>query len=1635
MFIICDDLGWQDIGCYDVDGNAVFETPYIDALAKEGVQFWQGYSPSPVCAPSRASVLTGKHPARLGMTSVGGGRIPHPLAPHMRVIAPYTNIRLESEEVTLPEILGPKGYYNGHVGKWHLVGRDGKPNPFDQGFDWSRQNRGIHEFFGMAGWLERMKSPVRVPYGTNAPDDPYKLDENGFAHDQNTQDALDFMKEAVEKKKPFYCYYAPYIVHAPNLTRTESLLKKYCAKMGYDYPLTGKEEFSPGQTNPYYAAMVETFDYNVHQIVSFLKTTDDPRWPGHKLFENTYVFITSDNGGMEWDQENATDNYPLDLGKIHQHEGGTRVPFIILGPNIAPGVESDVMINGYDVVPTMLSLAGEPIPDGLDGLDLSELLHQDPTDPTLVKQRDGSVRDAMLWHFPHSHTLNSTLRKGRWKLFHNYDHRENPELNQYSLYELYQSDGSPKDIHEATDVSEQHAELTAELAEEHQAMLEDLGGMPAYRNPNGSKKLPHQDRVPTVLKHGNAGDGVVWVEFETDRSAVVEATLYVTRNGGSPREDWFPAPAQVVGKGRVEASVPEGTTHYVFNLVDENDFLISYPEVGFRKDVAVQSVFALPYRPQPSEGAGVQITVGGPSSGYAETNMTGYRSRMVKKNYDADGDNVYGSEGLFFFGVDDSDKSHGFANHTQVGAEWATFSPGADATVVVEGTQWNYSSLDDPGMPPSAVVPDWDIKSAFIRKPDSGTIGGWEEALKFVVDENSPQQFRIGLMAGTVDSAVFHPTGLRISVDGGAPVEVKELDTSARIAGMVFFDVDLKGKTSAVFSIEAQRSSKAQGAGLTGVTFDLPIEQGSAEAAESVAVEVPRLNTLNYIDWPEFIARQDMVWTQIPKRWNEAPFMGNGMIGLFLYQEINNPDNSYSTGAKNELALHLGRGDYYDNRAPLDGKDHTWIYRGRLPIGFFRLQSKGDITAVSWRMDLWNARLIGEVKTSAGSYQIEGKVHALYDSIYWKVTPSEHEAVDFVWQPQKATSFARDVSLAAVERGKLSGGEVSHFYTTFASTPYPDAPEVELAESDFGNTSRQVLHGDRGELVMAWTAKEDPEDRSTTLLASIAFSQDMGVAMPEAKQDLKRALAEEEADTYSKSHEQWWHDYYPRSYVSVSDDFWEQFYWIQMYKLASASRADGMMLDTAGPWYQPGFHPLVWSDLNVQLCYWAQLTSNRTEVGKSLLNVMDRNIENLSNNVHPEWRDECLDANTVFPGDDLIAPIPHKKVADHVVWMLHNYWLFCRYENDSERMRDGLFPLLKRANATYLRYIEDHPVDIDDGKLHFKHTWSPEAATGVDMNYTIALARWSSRVLLQINEEHQLNDPKASEWQNLLDHLVGWQTDENGLRLGRDFPFDHAHRHYSHLLGYYPLFELTPDTDRELIRRSVDHWLAVTENPGKVKDSAMPVTGYTCTGAASMYAGLEDGEKALEYLRKFTFVNIYSNTLYAEGKEQLIETPISAASAMHDMLLQSWGGRIRIMPGVPNAWQDIHFQSLLCEGGALVSADRSQGELTYAQIESPDVPRRIEFKMPMDKPEFSIMAKSGKVEAVDLKPGQDGFYEVDLPAGAALVAKNSATDVAAIKPVKSPSNIQHIFGNSGKYEVVREQFKASSFREPIGITK
>ena len=573
VLILTDDLGWQDVKCYDIDEPSPMETPNIDSLAKQGVKFWQAYSPAPTCAPSRCAIMSGNHPARAQKTHVVGGAPPTPNHKYgWTMMAPWYSGHMPENETTLARVLQSNGYVTGHSGKWHMaIDHKAFPQPEDQGFDWTRSSRGA-----------RSGMPNRVSgFATIQKEDPFRLDENGYPYHQTSEDALTFLRE--NHQKPFFLYYATWLVHTPIHTRSEQLLEKYCKKLGVEKPNDQEGWTMKGQTNPFYCAMVEELDYYMGKVFDYLKGTEDPRWPGHKLIENTYIIFTSDNGGMEGHPgEVITDNYPLDKGKISAMEGGTRVPLIITGPGIPKGVESDVMVNGLDFYPTLLTLTGtkRPKDKGLDGCDLSDLLLKNPTNSSLVKNKDGKPRDTMVWHFPHSVALESTIRMGGYKLVRNYNHRFDERTTELELYQLYKTDNGKQvrvDIEEANNLASQHPQLSKQLNERLSSILNEMDASYPYYNPQARRVGEEKNLIPKVISHEIQNETVTFSVREQG-AKIVRADLIYTNNGGKKYEEWYRIKGKEKTKGTISFNLPEGSTHFYLNLIDENNFLVSYPE-------------------------------------------------------------------------------------------------------------------------------------------------------------------------------------------------------------------------------------------------------------------------------------------------------------------------------------------------------------------------------------------------------------------------------------------------------------------------------------------------------------------------------------------------------------------------------------------------------------------------------------------------------------------------------------------------------------------------------------------------------------------------------------------------------------------------------------------------------------------------------------------------------------------------------------------------------------------------------------------------------------------------------------------------------------------------------------------------
>ena len=576
VLMLVDDLGWQDVKCYDIDESSPMETPHLDALAKRGVLFRDGYSAAPTCSPSRCAIMSGNHPARAQKTHVVGGE-PPVAHKNDRLVTPWYSGRMPENELTLAKILRQHGYATGHTGKWHMA-KDhfSFPGPLDQGFDFTSHRSGFDARGVQSGMKNRLKD-----FATDQPKDPYRLDAEGFPTDPVTTSALEFMETS--KAKPFFLYYATWLVHTPIQTRSKALLEKYCQKLGVDFPTNPDGWPLEGQKNPYYCAMVESLDHYVGQLVEFLEKTDDQRNPGHKLIDNTYIFFTSDNGGNEGGHGDfITDNAPLDKGKTSAKEGGVRVPFLVAGPGIPAGKESDVMVNGLDFYPTILSMSGiaKPEEKNLDGADLLPLLTGAVGDPSLVRDQHGKPRAEMVWHYPHggATSFQSTIRSGDFKLIRNYDAQSGKvaPLELYKLVETKKGETARMDIEEAKNLAGEMPEKTAAMNSHLTKILTEMKASLPYWNPGCKFALPNKEKVPSVTEHKVDGHTIT-ATFRENGARIVRADVIYAIHPGEKTEEWFRAFGEI-DNGVVKATLPPEATHAYINLVDENNFLVSHPK-------------------------------------------------------------------------------------------------------------------------------------------------------------------------------------------------------------------------------------------------------------------------------------------------------------------------------------------------------------------------------------------------------------------------------------------------------------------------------------------------------------------------------------------------------------------------------------------------------------------------------------------------------------------------------------------------------------------------------------------------------------------------------------------------------------------------------------------------------------------------------------------------------------------------------------------------------------------------------------------------------------------------------------------------------------------------------------------------
>ncbi|MEL0186968.1 MAG: sulfatase [Flavobacteriaceae bacterium] len=441
LFILVDDLGWTDVSYNKSD---YYETIHIDNLSETSMLFDNAYAASSVCSPTRASIMTGKHPARVNITDWIPGLDPK----NKPLLGPLDRNELPLEETTIAEVLRDNNYSTFYSGKWHL-GSEGH-YPEDQGFDVNIG--GFEKGSPMGGYY----SPYKNPRLSDGP-------EGEYLTDRLTLETIELIRNR-DTKKPFAAFLSFYNVHTP-IQENKEFIDYYVEKLK-SYENTSPETVKEGdaitllnQRNAKYASMVHATDYNVGRIINFLKDNN--------LYENTLIVFTSDNGGLSTQRRVApTSVFPLRAGKGWLYEGGIRIPQLIKLPKqINKEIISEPVVS-YDLFPTIANVLNlnHSVSD-IDGVDLTNLF---------VKK--DIERDFIFWHFPHYHGSmwkpGSALRNNDWKLV------ELHEENKVELYNL------KDDISETVDVSNIFPEITSRLVNKLNEIKIDLGANKATINEN-----------------------------------------------------------------------------------------------------------------------------------------------------------------------------------------------------------------------------------------------------------------------------------------------------------------------------------------------------------------------------------------------------------------------------------------------------------------------------------------------------------------------------------------------------------------------------------------------------------------------------------------------------------------------------------------------------------------------------------------------------------------------------------------------------------------------------------------------------------------------------------------------------------------------------------------------------------------------------------------------------------------------------------------------------------------------------------------------------------------------------------------------------------------------------------------------
>lgn len=622
------------------------------------------------------------------------------------------------------------------------------------------------------------------------------------------------------------------------------------------------------------------------------------------------------------------------------------------------------------------------------------------------------------------------------------------------------------------------------------------------------------------------------------------------------------------------------------------------------------------------------------------------------------------------------------------------------------------------------------------------------------------------------------------------------------------------------------------------------------------------------LNWEQFMNRQDMLWEVLPTGRHEAPFMGNGKLGLMIYKDPASNSLLFATGHA-EATNHL--------------KDGSILGGELLPTGNFILTPAGKILRGKMVLDLWNAETTTEIWTDQGKIRITSLVHADEPIIINRITTEGNE-------PQPEWTWK------AASKEKSTSRQKEYKRRFVRSRTYPEGGVCTFKSPSGGETAA------------LWYLSRQKE--ANTLYITINHAYPDTLATELGKSEFRMVLRKG-FKRVQHAHRNWWHNFYAASFVTLPDAQIENFYWAQMYKMGSSMREDGVGIIHGEPYAVYRTWPNRLWNFNVHSIYMPINGSNHNELAVPLENAFYMTEEGDSDTTST-WK-KILTRLTRKENRSMPPSINEKEIeTGQLVWACQNLWIIYRHKMDDNLLRFKLYPLLREATNRYLEQLHEDT----DGHYHLT-TYDPHRKDSVtDNNFDLSMLRWGCQTMLSMSRRLQIEDPQITLWQRVLKRLTPLKTENGILVANRNHP-----KLPLHLLSIYPLHTLNIEVEknRPLIHNSITEWVQKNEDK----------TGFPYVTASSLYAYERNGKEALkqlqQMLRKQVLCNSMTNTdNYTPG--------LAGAQAVLNMLIQSWNGVIRIFPAVSPEWKNIAFYHLRTEGAFLVSAQKVNGKTTFVEI-------------------------------------------------------------------------------------------------------